>query len=97
MAGEIVFIGGGNMGRALLGGLIADGVPTGQLAAAEPDAGRRAALTDELGMRTAAQGRELVADASVVVLAVKPQVLRDVVQGLAGHFGGHWSCRSSPA
>jgi pyrroline-5-carboxylate reductase len=89
MAGEIVFIGGGNMGRALLGGLIADGVPTGQLAAAEPDAGRRAALTDELGMRTAAQGRELVADASVVVLAVKPQVLRDVVQGLAGHFGAH--------
>ena len=27
MAGEIVFIGGGNMGRALLGGLIADGTP----------------------------------------------------------------------
>ncbi|MFZ5493133.1 MAG: pyrroline-5-carboxylate reductase [Pseudomonadota bacterium] len=89
MAGEIVFIGGGNMGRALLGGLIADGVPTGQLAAAEPDAARRAALTDELGMRAAAQGHELVADASVVVLAVKPQVLRDVVQELAGQFGAH--------
>ena len=28
MAGEIVFIGGGNMGRALLGGLIADVAPT---------------------------------------------------------------------
>lgn len=89
MAGEIVFIGGGNMGRALLGGLIADGVPTGQLAAAELDAARRAALADELGMRTAAQGHELVADASVVVLAVKPQVLRDVVQGLAGQFDAH--------
>jgi pyrroline-5-carboxylate reductase len=87
MAGEIVFIGGGNMGRALLGGLIADGVPTARLAAAEPDAARRAALADEFGMRTAAEGGDLVADAGVVVLAVKPQVLRAVAQALAPRFG----------
>lgn len=88
MASEIVFIGGGNMGRALLGGLIADGAPPERLAAAEPDPARRAALASEFGMRTALEGAELVGDASVVVLAVKPQVLRDVACGLAGHFGG---------
>jgi pyrroline-5-carboxylate reductase len=88
MAGEIVFIGGGNMGRALLGGLIADGTPAERLAAAEPDPARRAALASEFGMRTALQGADLVGEASVVVLAVKPQVLRDVARGLADHFGG---------
>lgn len=89
MAGEIVFIGGGNMGRALLGGLIADGIPPARLAAAEPDAARRAALAEEFGMRTATDGTDLVADAGAVVLAVKPQVLRAVAQALTSHFGGH--------
>lgn len=89
MAGEIVFIGGGNMGRALLGGLIADGTATTELAVVEPDAARRAALTDELGIRTATDGHALASAAGVLVLAVKPQVLRAVVQGLAGHVGAH--------
>lgn len=87
MAGEIVFIGGGNMGRALLGGLIADGTPVDGLAAAEPDAGRRESLASDFGMLTAAHGGELVGEASVVVLAVKPQALKAVAQALAGHFG----------
>jgi pyrroline-5-carboxylate reductase len=87
MAGEIVFIGGGNMGRALLGGLIADGTPAERLAAAEPDADRREALASEFGMLTAPHGGDLVGGASVVVLAVKPQVLKAVSQALAAHFG----------
>ena len=87
MAGEIVFIGGGNMGRALLGGLIADGLPAGRLAVAEPDPTRRGALADELGIRTAGEGAALIADAGAVVLAVKPQALRAVAQGLAAAFG----------
>ena len=86
MAGEIVFIGGGNMGRALLGGLIADGTPAERLAAAEPDAGRREALAREFGMLTAAHGGDLVGAAGVVVLAVKPQVLKSVARDLAAHF-----------
>lgn len=89
MAGEIVFIGGGNMGRALLGGLIADGMPAERLAAAEPEPERRAALASEFGMRTARQGADLVGAAAVLVLAVKPQVLREVACALAGHFGTH--------
>jgi pyrroline-5-carboxylate reductase len=89
MAGEIVFIGGGNMGRALLGGLIADGTAPAQLAAAEPDPARRAALADAFGLRTAAHGADLVGTAAVVVLAVKPQALRAVAQDLAPHFGAH--------
>lgn len=87
MAGKIVFIGGGNMGRALLGGLIADGTSAARLAAAEPDTARRQALAEAFGVLTAAHGADLVADASVLVLAVKPQVIKSTAQSLAGHFG----------
>jgi len=87
MAGKIVFIGGGNMGRALLGGLIADGTSAARLAAAEPDTARRHALAEEFGVLTATHGAELVADANVLVLAVKPQVLKSTARSLAGHFG----------
>lgn len=87
MSGEIVFIGGGNMGRALLGGLIADGAAPERLAVADPDQPRREALAREFGMPTAARGDDLVGNAAVLVLAVKPQALRNVARELAPHLG----------
>lgn len=87
MPGEILFIGGGNMGRALLGGLIADGTAPERLAVADPDQPRREALARDFGMLTAARGDDLVGNAAVLVLAVKPQVLRSVARELAPHLG----------
>ncbi|GAB4358223.1 MAG: pyrroline-5-carboxylate reductase [Immundisolibacter sp.] len=87
MSDEILFIGGGNMGRALLGGLIADGVAPERLAVADPDPARRQALARDFGMPTAARGEDLVGNAAVLVLAVKPQVLKRVARELAPHFG----------
>lgn len=87
MAGEILFIGGGNMGRALLGGLIADGTAPERLAVADPDQPRREALARDFGMLTAARGDDLVGEATVVVLAVKPQIVKQVARELAPHFG----------
>lgn len=87
MPGEILFIGGGNMGRALLGGLIADGTAPERLAVADPDQPRREALARDFGMLTAARGDDLASNAAVLVLAVKPQVLRSVARELAPHLG----------
>ncbi|WP_240901271.1 pyrroline-5-carboxylate reductase [Thioalkalivibrio sp. XN279] len=80
---RIVFIGGGNMARSLVGGLVADGVPPGRLGAAEPDAARRAALQRDFGIEVFADNAAAAAQAEVVVLAVKPQVMPQAARAVA--------------
>ena len=80
---SIAFIGGGNMARSLVGGLIADGVSPARLQVAEPDPGRRAALQRDFGLRVTADNAAAVAEADVVVIAVKPQVMPGVARELA--------------
>lgn len=75
---NIAFIGCGNMGRCLLGGLLKDGYPAAQLRAADPDALQRDRICAEIGVRTSADNLETVQDADIVVLAVKPQQVRAV-------------------
>jgi pyrroline-5-carboxylate reductase len=79
---RIAFIGGGNMARALIGGLLRQGVPARQLCVGEPQPGARESLEHELGVATAADNSEAIHDAALVVLAVKPQVAAQVLQGL---------------
>jgi pyrroline-5-carboxylate reductase len=79
----IAFIGGGNMARSLIGGLVARGTPASAIRVAEPVAPLREALHDDFGVFVAADSAEAVADASTWVLAVKPQVLRGVCEALA--------------
>lgn len=81
--GKIAFIGGGNMARSIVGGLIADGLDPSQIHVADPDSSQREALAASFGVHTAAEGRMIVPGADIVVLAVKPQVLRDVASSLA--------------
>ena len=84
----IAFIGGGNMARSLVGGLIADGVPAAQLQVAEPDAARRAALERDFGIRVTADNVAAATAARVVVLAVKPQAMPGVARELARPLAG---------
>ncbi|SEO92701.1 pyrroline-5-carboxylate reductase [Aquisalimonas asiatica] len=79
----IAFIGGGNMARSLIGGLIADGFPADRIRVAEPDPEQRGNLSATFGVRVTGDNRDAVADADGVVLAVKPQVIRDVATELA--------------
>lgn len=79
---QIVFIGGGNMARSLAGGLVADGHPPERIRATDPDADQREQLAGRLGIEVGDDNRAAVADADVVVLAVKPQLLHDVAVDL---------------
>ncbi len=79
----IAFIGGGNMARSLIGGLIAGGSDPHQLWVAEPNADQREFLRGRFGVHTGADNPEIAAKAEVVVLAVKPQVLQGVARQLA--------------
>ena len=74
------FIGAGNMAGALIRGLLRDGLyAPHELAASDTDPDRLAALARETGIRTHPDNPSLVADCTAVVLAVKPQILRDVI------------------
>lgn len=77
------FIGGGNMGGALIRGLIARGVPPQNISVGEAAQARRIQLADELGVLVTADNREAASSADVVVLAVKPQDMAMTTQGLA--------------
>lgn len=83
---RIGFIGGGNMARSLIGGLIAGGIAPGQIRVAEPDAARRDELASAFGVLTSEDNVAVAGDVEVLVLAVKPQVMRQVVTGLAPGF-----------
>lgn len=80
------FIGGGNMGGALIRGLIARGLPPQRISVGEAHQARRIALADQLGVHVTADNREAVQGADVVVLAVKPQDMAGTVQPLADVF-----------
>ena len=79
----VAFVGGGNMVRSLIGGLIARGTPADTIRVAEPVASLRTAMQHDFGVATFADNSEAVAGAGLWVLAVKPQVLREVCTALA--------------
>ena len=76
------------MAHALVGGLVASGFPPGNLSIAEPDDGRRDALHTEFpGVTISADNNAVAANADCLVLAVKPQAMRDVCKSLAATVG----------
>ncbi len=80
---EIAFIGGGNMARSLIGGLIQRGRKAAAIAASEPAQALREALAADFGLPAFADNASAADGAAVWVLAVKPQVMREVCVGLA--------------
>ena len=79
----LAFIGGGNMARSLVGGLIARGHDPRTIRVAEPVDALRDALAKDFGVSVFADGADAVQGASTWILGVKPQVLRGVCEALA--------------
>jgi pyrroline-5-carboxylate reductase len=84
---RIAFIGGGNMARSLIAGLIADGHAPTALTVSDADPDKGAQLAAAYGVRIAASNSAAAADAEVLVLCVKPQVAAPVCRGLADALG----------
>jgi len=84
---SILFIGGGNMASAIAGGLVARGRAAREIAIVDPVDAQRAKLEGALpGVRTfAAVSADAVAGATLVVLAVKPQQMREACTALSPH------------
>ena len=79
----LTFIGGGNMAGSLVGGLISDGWDPARIRVADADPGQRERMAARHQVATSPDNAAAVSDADVVVLAVKPQVLRDVAGDLS--------------
>ncbi|MDA8389030.1 MAG: pyrroline-5-carboxylate reductase [Nitrospiraceae bacterium] len=86
------FIGGGNMAEALIKGIRAGGgaprAGSTDIIVSEPTEQRRRYLEQTYGVHTTESNREAASRADVVVIAVKPQVidqvLRDIADGMPG-------------
>ncbi|HCK31856.1 MAG TPA: pyrroline-5-carboxylate reductase [Acinetobacter ursingii] len=84
---NITFIGGGNMAQALIGGLLARGLPTTRIMVSDPVEAIRQ-LLHEKEIQAVDDNVKAIKNADVVVLAVKPQVLGTVLKPLHGLFEG---------
>ncbi len=80
---RLTFIGAGNMARSLIGGLVADGWDPACISVSDPDTEQLSALSSRFQVNTDTNNHTVTEDAEVVVLAVKPQVIRDVALDLA--------------
>ncbi|MBX9705851.1 MAG: pyrroline-5-carboxylate reductase, partial [Gammaproteobacteria bacterium] len=74
---KIGFVGGGNMAKAIIGGLKNNGFDTTAITVLELDAQKRTELNATFNVRTSDNYDE-IRNSDVIVLAVKPQQLREV-------------------
>jgi pyrroline-5-carboxylate reductase len=79
---QIAFLGGGNMGRALIGGLLRRGTRPEQISVGESVEAARSSLARELGITATADNVAAVENAELIVLAVKPQDAATVLASL---------------
>lgn len=79
---NIAFIGAGNMASSIIGGLVAQGYDAQTITASDPNESSLNALKERFGIQVSPDNNVACANADVVVLAVKPQVLKAVSQAM---------------
>jgi pyrroline-5-carboxylate reductase len=81
---KIGFIGGGNMANAIIGGLLAAGYLASNMIVSDPYEPTRAHLEKTFGVKTTMNNNDIVSEPGcVLILAVKPQVIKQVAEGIA--------------
>jgi len=85
-AAPITFLGGGNMARAIIAGLLRQGRAAASLRVGEPRAELRAQLSRDYGITPQADNATALAGAELVVLAVKPQHAAEALRSARAHW-----------
>ena len=82
---QIAFIGGGNMASAIIGGLLRQGMKASNIRVVEPWDPAQAKLRQDFGLEAQSAPDASLAQAGLVVWAVKPQVFKDVARSTQAH------------
>ena len=85
----MTFVGGGHMASALIGGLIDSDVSSERVHVVDPSSDRRELLESQWGITTRAQLDEASAQVDVLILAVKPQIMPEVLTQIRPHLANH--------
>src|SRR5882762_9971033 len=83
---RLAFVGGGNMARAIIGGLIAKGARAADITVVELDAVARLKLVSEFGVATVDKPGAELSRAATLIFAVKPQQMREAAMAAAPHL-----------
>jgi pyrroline-5-carboxylate reductase len=84
---QFAIIGAGSMGEAIIGGLLRQHLTSPEnIHASEPRSERCVELKNKYGIYVSSHNTEVVENADVVVLAVKPQRLEKILSELSGHI-----------
>ena len=84
---KIGLIGAGNMGSALIKGMLAKGVAAaGDISAFDVDTKKLEAFCGATGVRAAGDNAEIIGLSDIIILAVKPDSARDALTQNAGYF-----------
>lgn len=86
---RIGFIGGGNMASSIIGGLVASGMAANNIWASDPNADSLAKLKEVAAVNTGSDNKALIAQVNVLILAVKPQIMKLVAQDIAAAVQEH--------
>jgi pyrroline-5-carboxylate reductase len=84
---KITFLGGGNMANALIGGMLKQGFAAADIHVIDPGAEARAKLTEAYAVNCYASAAEAPSAPDVLLLAVKPQQMKDAVAPLLERLG----------
>ncbi len=80
---KVRFVGAGNMATSLIGGLLKRGFLPSQITASDPGGHQRQALVDKFGVQVFGDNNSHFGVPDVLILAVKPQIMKQVAIDIA--------------
>lgn len=83
---KICFVGAGNMANAIIGGLVQNGFMASNIIASAPSKEHLEQIKANWGVTTSSDNGISVKQADIIVLSVKPQVLKQVCEELSAHL-----------
>jgi pyrroline-5-carboxylate reductase len=86
---SIAFIGGGQMAKALIGGVLASGLLPHRLHVSDPNPENRQRLEQTCGIKTYSDNKEAAYQADIIVLATKPNFICAVAEEIAEYVKSH--------